>query len=38
VEPGTFSEDPERSRKNLINLKNLVARHPQIEVRFGHQP
>ena len=37
VEPGDFTEDNERNLANLKRLKNLVASHPQIEVRFGHQ-
>lgn len=37
VEPGDFTEDNERNLQSLKRLKNLVARHPQIEVRFGHQ-
>lgn len=37
VEPGDFTEDNERNLANLKRLKNLVANHPQIEVRLGHQ-
>ncbi len=37
VEPGEFTADNERNLKNLKRLKELVARHPQIEVRLGHQ-
>jgi glyoxylase-like metal-dependent hydrolase (beta-lactamase superfamily II) len=37
VEPGDFTEDHERNLKNLKRLKELVASHPQIEVRLGHQ-
>lgn len=37
VEPGDFTEDNERNLENLKRLKRLVASHPQIEVRFGHQ-
>jgi glyoxylase-like metal-dependent hydrolase (beta-lactamase superfamily II) len=37
VEPGTFSSDIETSKKTLAELKSLVARHPTIEVRLGHQ-
>lgn len=37
VEPGDFTEDQERNLKSLKSLKNLVANHPQIEVRLGHQ-
>jgi hypothetical protein len=37
VEPGDFTEDNERNLKSLKSLKELVVRHPQIEVRLGHQ-
>ena len=37
VEPGDFTGDQERNLKSLKSLKNLVANHPQIEVRLGHQ-
>jgi len=37
VEPGDFTEDHARNLKSLKELKELVARHPQIEVRLGHQ-
>ncbi|MDH2916486.1 MAG: MBL fold metallo-hydrolase [Gallionella sp.] len=37
VEPGDFTEDQPRNLKNLKSLKELVAGHPQIEVRLGHQ-
>lgn len=37
VEPGDFTEDNERNLKNLKSMKNLVAKHPLIEVRLGHQ-
>lgn len=37
VEPGDFTADNDRNLKNLKRLKDLVTRHPQIEVRFGHQ-
>ena len=38
VEPGDFTEDNARNLQNLKRLKDLVTRHPQIEVRLGHQP
>jgi N-acyl homoserine lactone hydrolase len=38
VEPGHSSTDSPRSRIGLLQLKALVARHPQIQVRVGHQP
>jgi len=38
VEPGDFTDDHESNLLNLQRLKSLVARHPQIEVRLGHQP
>jgi N-acyl homoserine lactone hydrolase len=37
VEPGSSSRDKPRNRISLIQLKALVARHPQIQVRVGHQ-
>ena len=37
VEPGDFTEDNDRNLKSLKSLKELVARHPQIEVKLGHQ-
>jgi N-acyl homoserine lactone hydrolase len=38
VEPGTFSSDQPQSADSLRRLERLVARHPQIDVRLGHQP
>lgn len=37
VEPGTFSVDHESSVASLNVLEALVRRHPNIEVRLGHQ-
>jgi N-acyl homoserine lactone hydrolase len=37
VEPGSFSEDRPRSATSLMRLKELVRRHPAIDVRPGHQ-
>ena len=37
VEPGDFSRNNQRNLLNLQRLKALVARHPGIEVRLGHQ-
>jgi glyoxylase-like metal-dependent hydrolase (beta-lactamase superfamily II) len=37
VEPGDFTADHERNLKSLKNMKQLVALHPQIDVRLGHQ-
>jgi len=37
VEPGTFSDDLPRSVGSLARLRRLVAKHPSIEVRLGHQ-
>ena len=37
VEPGTFSENQPQSAVSLAHLKSLVARHPKIDVRLGHQ-
>ena len=38
VEPGDFTRDNERNLTSLKSLKSLVASHPKIEVRLGHQP
>jgi len=38
VEPGDYTEDNERNLDSLQRLKALVAAHPNIAVRFGHQP
>jgi N-acyl homoserine lactone hydrolase len=37
VEPGSFSGDRPANRASLANLRALVARHPEIDVRLGHQ-
>jgi glyoxylase-like metal-dependent hydrolase (beta-lactamase superfamily II) len=37
VEPGWFSADRPRSAESLARLRALVARHPRIDVRPGHQ-
>ena len=37
VEPGSFSSDRPRSAASLAALKSLVARHPSVDVRLGHQ-
>lgn len=37
VEPGDFTRDHARNRDNLAKLKALVARHPGMQVRLGHQ-
>ena len=37
VEPGTYTRDAARNLASLRQLKALVARHPQIQVRLGHQ-
>jgi glyoxylase-like metal-dependent hydrolase (beta-lactamase superfamily II) len=37
VEPGDFSEDKAESARSLAALRALVARHPRIDVRLGHQ-
>lgn len=37
VEPGAFTADHPRNLESLKRMKELVARHPQIEVRLGHQ-
>jgi glyoxylase-like metal-dependent hydrolase (beta-lactamase superfamily II) len=37
VEPGKFSADVPRSAESLARLQRLTARHPEIDVRLGHQ-
>jgi glyoxylase-like metal-dependent hydrolase (beta-lactamase superfamily II) len=37
VEPGDFTADHERNLRSLKSMKSLVASHPQVEVRLGHQ-
>jgi hypothetical protein len=37
VEPGTFSSDLPRSVESLARMRKLVAEHPGVEVRLGHQ-
>lgn len=37
VEPGSFSSDRQRSVGSLARLRKLVAVHPNIDVRLGHQ-
>lgn len=38
VEPGSFSHDQPQSAESLRQLQELVRRHPNIDVRLGHQP
>lgn len=37
VEPGKFTADAERNADSLAWLRDLVRRHPAIEVHLGHQ-
>jgi glyoxylase-like metal-dependent hydrolase (beta-lactamase superfamily II) len=37
VAPGSFSADVAQSQESLDRLEQLVARHPGIDVRLGHQ-
>jgi glyoxylase-like metal-dependent hydrolase (beta-lactamase superfamily II) len=37
VPPGSFSHDRGRSAISLAALRGLAARHPSMQVRFGHQ-
>jgi glyoxylase-like metal-dependent hydrolase (beta-lactamase superfamily II) len=37
VEPGSFSSDLPRSVESLARMRRLVAEHPGVEVRLGHQ-
>ena len=38
VEPGTYTDDRESERRNLLALKTLSERHPKMIVKLGHQP
>jgi glyoxylase-like metal-dependent hydrolase (beta-lactamase superfamily II) len=38
VEPGSYTFDRESERKNLLALKALSERHPNMIVKLGHQP
>jgi N-acyl homoserine lactone hydrolase len=38
VPPGTFTAHPEQGAESFTKLRELVARHPSIDVRLGHQP
>ena len=37
VEPGTFTRDQPRNAESLKALRDLVAAHPNVDVRLGHQ-
>ncbi len=37
VEPGSFTVDQEPNAESLAKLRRLVAEHPRISVRLGHQ-
>lgn len=37
VEPGTFSEDPAQTADSFARLQRFVKKHPDIDVRLGHQ-
>jgi N-acyl homoserine lactone hydrolase len=37
VEPGSFTSDRAKNAESLERLKRLVAEHPAIDVRLGHQ-
>lgn len=37
VEPGSYTADQPTNLKSLLMLKDLVSRHPAMDVRFGHQ-
>ena len=37
VEPGSFTADHAKNMESLRRLKQLVAEHPAIDVRLGHQ-
>lgn len=38
VEPGSFTADHAQNAKSLAALRELAARHPDLDVRPGHQP
>ncbi|MBK7858673.1 MAG: MBL fold metallo-hydrolase [Archangiaceae bacterium] len=38
VEPGWFTDDHAANAASLAKLKQLVAEHPAMQVRLGHQP
>jgi glyoxylase-like metal-dependent hydrolase (beta-lactamase superfamily II) len=38
VPPGTFTSDRAANVDSLARLKKLVAEHPKLRVRLGHQP
>jgi len=38
VEPGSFTADHAKNARALERLRQLVAEHPAIQVRLGHQP
>ena len=37
VEPGSFTGDQQQNAVSLALLRRLVAEHPKVEVRLGHQ-
>jgi hypothetical protein len=37
VTPGDLTSDLETNAKSLAQLRALVAAHPKIQVRLGHQ-
>jgi glyoxylase-like metal-dependent hydrolase (beta-lactamase superfamily II) len=37
VAPGSFTSDHKANAENLVRIKQLVAEHPKIRVRLGHQ-
>ncbi len=37
VEPGSYTADQPTNLKSLLMLKDLVRRHPTVDVRLGHQ-
>ncbi|MCL2595485.1 MAG: MBL fold metallo-hydrolase [Promicromonosporaceae bacterium] len=38
VEPGSFLSNRDKARRSLLALKALAGRHPNMQVRLGHQP
>ncbi|MDP9010745.1 MAG: hypothetical protein M3N91_18915 [Pseudomonadota bacterium] len=37
VEPGSYTVDQPMNLKSLLLLKDVVSRHPTMDVRFGPQ-
>jgi glyoxylase-like metal-dependent hydrolase (beta-lactamase superfamily II) len=38
VAPGSYTDDHKANEESLAKLRELVAEHPRMQVRLGHQP